>query len=125
MGKKESNPPAPIESVINFISGQRYLITTDNWFYAPDGKQYRAVWGKVQIFPDTILGVKTNAKSSNWYAVVGENGNEIIIAGCQIHYAVRSEIRPNDDAHRHWEHNEKKDGINRYDIPCMIWFTEE
>lgn len=27
----------------------KYLITTDAWFIAPDGKQYRAVWGEVMI----------------------------------------------------------------------------
>jgi hypothetical protein len=33
----------------------KYLITTDSWFYAPDGKQYKAVWGEVSILSDSIL----------------------------------------------------------------------
>lgn len=73
----------------------KYLITTDGWFYAPDGKQYRAVWGEVQILGDTVLGIKTNRVSTNWYALVGTNGREAIVAGCQIHYAVRCETKPN------------------------------
>lgn len=72
----------------------KFLITTDNWFYAPDGKQYRGVWGEVQIVSDAILGIKTNVRSSNWYAKVGSEDNYVIIAGCQVHYACRSENKP-------------------------------
>lgn len=73
----------------------KYLITTDNWFYAPNGKQYRACYGDVEILNDDVLGVKTNARSSNWYAKVGTDKNHIIIAGCQIHYAIRTDKKPN------------------------------
>lgn len=72
----------------------KYLITTDNWFFAPDGKQYRAVWGDVKIVTDKILGIKTNARSSNWFAKIGPEENYVVVAGCQIHYAVRCEARP-------------------------------
>lgn len=75
----------------------RYLITTDAWFIAPDGNQYRAAWGTVKILGDSILGLKTNRGSANWFAQVGGDGMEIIIAGCQIHYAVRSEEAPDFD----------------------------
>lgn len=74
----------------------KYLITTDNWFAAPDGFMYQSVWGKIQIFEDTtITGIKTNRNSSNRYMVVGNKGKAAIIAGCQIHYAVRSDSKPN------------------------------
>lgn len=66
--------------------GQKVLITTDNWFIAPDGSSYKAVYGEliaVQTDYDA-LGIKTNAKSTNWYAQVGR----MLLAGCQIHYAV-------------------------------------
>ncbi len=76
---------------------EKYLITTDQWFYAPDGKQYRGVWGEVEILSDNILGIKTNARSSNWFVRIGSEENHVIIAGCQIHYAVRSENKPNTD----------------------------
>ena len=67
--------------------GDKFLITCDNWFIAPDGEQYRAVFGTVHAVMDSqeALGVKTNAKSTNWYVVIGN----MILAGCQIHYAVR------------------------------------
>lgn len=71
------------------IREKEYLITTDNWFYAPDGKKYKAVWGKVEILEDKFLGVTTNRNSSNWFAKVGTENNHVIVAGCQIHYAVR------------------------------------
>lgn len=72
----------------------KYLITTDNWFYAPDGKQYRSVWGDIQIVSDSILGIKTNVRSSNWFAKIGSEDNHVIVAGCQIHYACKSENKP-------------------------------
>lgn len=34
----------------------KYLITTDAWFIAPDGQQYKAVWGDVEIVTDEVLG---------------------------------------------------------------------
>ena len=59
----------------------KYLITTFEWFTAPDGRQYRAVWGEVTILDDSrTLGVKTNAKSTNWYARV-EGGKESYDSG--------------------------------------------
>lgn len=68
--------------------GDSVLVTTDNWFFAPDGQQYKAVWGEVRgIFSDEqMLGIKTNTRSTNWYAQIGN----VFIAGCQIHYAVKS-----------------------------------
>lgn len=106
-----------------FIEGTKYLITTDNWFFAPDGKQYKAVWGKVAILPDSILGVKTNTKSTNWYARVGNNANHVIIAGCQIHYAVRCEKKPNQGSFKNYEVNNGV--VVEFTQPeSRIWVTE-
>ena len=76
----------------------KYLITTDNWFYAPDGQSYKAVWGEVRILEDTVLGIKTNRNSSNWYAYVGSDEKGMVVAGCQIHYAVKSANKPSQDS---------------------------
>lgn len=81
----------------------KYLITTDNFFYAPDGQQYRAAWGYVRIVKDDALGIKTNRISSNWYAVLGEGDGQMIIAGCQIHYAIRCESQPSLEPYIHEE----------------------
>ena len=71
-----------------------YIITTDGFFFGKDGKQYRAVWGNVEIVEDSILGIKTNRNSSNWFAKVGSEDNHVLVAGCQIHYANRCEVKP-------------------------------
>jgi len=67
---------------------KNYLITTHEWFYAPDGEHYKAVFGKVTAVnsdKDT-LGLETNKDSTNWYVIIGN----MIIAGCQIHYAIQT-----------------------------------
>lgn len=47
--------------------GKKYLITVDNWFIAPDGVSYTAVFGTVNnvLTSEETLGVKTNARSTN------------------------------------------------------------
>jgi len=73
----------------------KYLITTDNWFFCPNGNSYKAVWGNVEIFNDEkVLGIQTNRQSSNWYAKVGSEEKHIIIAGCQIHYSIHCNEQP-------------------------------
>lgn len=69
--------------------GDTVLLTTDAWFFAPDGEMYRAVFGTVKGVhtAENTLGVKTNARSTNWYAEIGN----MLIAGCQIHYCVKTD----------------------------------
>lgn len=68
--------------------GKKFLITCNEWFYAPDGENYKAVFGTVHavVNDDVALGIKTNAKSSNWFVSIGD----MIVAGCQIQYAQRA-----------------------------------
>ena len=76
----------------------KYLVTSDNWFLAPDGQEYRSAWGEVFILEDGyVLGIKTNAKSTNWYVQVGIGDKHVLMAGCQIHFAVKSNERPSRD----------------------------
>lgn len=73
----------------------KYLITTDAWFTAPDGKQYKCVWGEVKVFSALgVLGLEPNRNSANWMVRVGTEDCHIILAGCQIHYAVKWPNRP-------------------------------
>jgi len=76
-------------------NGKRYLVTTDDWFLAPDGELYRAVWGtsSIEKIEDT-LGFIPIRPSTNWYMKVGNENNYIIIAGCKIHYVCRCEDKP-------------------------------
>lgn len=77
---------------MNVEIGSRVLVTTNGWFYGPDGKQYRGVFGTVKavLSDQETLGIKTNQRSTNWYAEIGN----ATIAGCQIHYMVRCDEAP-------------------------------
>ncbi len=101
----------------------KYLITTEKYFIAPDGLSYQAVWGDVKLVEDSILGVKTNRNSANWYAVVGGNGKEIIVAGCQIFYAVKCEKKPNTGRVMEW-HTADNGGIVEQERPTKIYIAE-
>ena len=101
----------------------KYLITTDNWFFAHDGKIYRAVWGEVEIIQDDFLGVKTNRNSSNWFAKVGSENNHVIVAGCQIHYALRCEEKPNTDIVNDYL-SDASVGYKEFERPTQIWIAE-
>lgn len=84
--------------------GRKYLITTDSWFLAPDGESYKAVFGTlVGVFADTEIlgGIKPNRNSANWYVEIGN----MIIAGCQIHYALRTDNCSSFGQSRDLEHN--------------------
>ena len=75
-------------------NGKKYLISTDNWFVAPNGEQYNAVWGKA-TYTTTKESMGFNpVRSTNWFVKVGESENSILIAGCQIHYAIRTDKKP-------------------------------
>jgi cytochrome c5 len=100
----------------------KYLITTDRYFVAPDGKTYTAVWGDVKLVEDSILGVKTNRNSANWYAVVGGNGKEIIVAGCQIFYAIKCEEKPHTGDVEDWTVDNAK--FESYRRPTKIYIAE-
>ena len=74
----------------------KYLITTDNWFFAPDGKQYKSVWGNVRVLGDNeTLDIITNRNGTNWFVKIGSEDKHVIIAGCQIHYACKCDYIPN------------------------------
>lgn len=77
-------------------SGQKYLINTDQWFFAPDGEQYRAVWGTCYMkTSEEVFGFKPSRPSTNWFLAIGRRKvRRVIVAGCQIHYAVRCDERP-------------------------------
>tara|TARA_R110000796_G_scaffold231853_3_gene349887 strand:- start:7544 stop:7855 length:312 start_codon:yes stop_codon:yes gene_type:complete len=100
----------------------KYLITTDEWFYAPDGLKYRCVWGDVRIVEDSVLGLKTNRNSTNWYAHVGCEEKGVLIAGCQIHYAVKCLEPPNTDNVEEFEYGSGESKV--FDRPTEIYLAE-
>ena len=79
-------------SYVSAMIGKKAIITTDEWFYAPCGGQYRAVFGTVHAIESSeeTLGIKTNARSTNWYVRIGR----MIVAGCRVHYIVATDECP-------------------------------
>ena len=82
--------------MFNVEIGKTALVTVDQWFYGPDGRQYRAVFGTVIAVrtAEDALGVRPNGRSTNWYLEIGN----MIIAGCQIHYVLRTDTCSFDSA---------------------------
>jgi hypothetical protein len=72
--------------------GETYVVNTDRFFAAPDGKQYRAAYGTLKgiLSDEETLGIKTNRGSTNWYIEIGN----MFIAGCQVMYISKSD-KPN------------------------------
>ena len=99
--------------------GKKYLITTDNWFQAPDGQSYRSVYGTVtdvESDQDT-LGIKTNRGSTNWYLVIGK----MVIAGCQLHYAIQCDTFENPQFKREEAHEGE---IKIIEVTSRTFITE-
>lgn len=102
----------------NIGVGDKALVTCEQWFIAPNGRLYRCVFGTVKavLTAEDALGVRPNGRSSNWYLEIGC----ITIAGCQIHYAVRTDAaildRVND-----WHFSAEKQTLVEYDRPSMIF----
>ena len=117
--------------VVVFVKNQcnmkgKYLITTDAWFIAPDGNQYKASQEEVEILEESFLGIKTNIRATNWYAKVGTESNHIIIAGCQIHYACKCEKRPLMYPVKGWpEKSSISDNYIQSEEPTRIYVFED
>lgn len=73
---------------MNIKVGKDALITCDNRLYPPDGWQYGAVHGTVEAVVSSAeaLGIRTMAKSTNWYVEIGD----MTITGCQIYYTINA-----------------------------------
>ncbi|QBJ04541.1 hypothetical protein HOV23_gp032 [Pseudomonas phage Lana] len=104
----------------NLTIGCKALITTNDWFIAPDGGSYKAAFGTVHAVLDSqqALGVKTNARSTNWYVELGS----LTIAGCQIHYAFKTEQCNLGPAK---SYNVKEGQLNEYVQPSNIYDADK
>jgi hypothetical protein len=107
------------------LQGKNVLLTTNNWFYAPDGRLYRSVWGKISLKSDAeTLGIKTNMRSTNWYAVIGSDEKALIVAGCQIHYVCLCNQKPNTDLIQELRFSETLGLSNKVDILPAIYLAQ-
>lgn len=122
VAKRPAPPPAPPELLRGPLikPGDRALVTTLNWFTAPNGRQYQAVFGTVRAIrtAEAALGVQPKAPSTNWYLEIGN----MLIAGCQVHYAVRTEqcaLGRVDAWHVH------QGQLHEHQAPSRIYFADE
>lgn len=100
--------------------GETYVITSNEWFYGSDGFQYRAAYGKCTIVKaEDALGFTPQRPSTNWFLQIGEGDRQVIIAGCQIHYAVKCATRPMPREGTRTDTDGEVLPFNR------IWFTDE
>lgn len=106
---------------MNIKIGESALVTTDNWFAAPDGRLYKAVYGTVKgcYTAEDTLGIKPNGKSTNWYLEIGN----VTIAGCQVHYAIKTNFCSKDKA-IDWQ-ADAANGVKEYERPSAIYFADE
>lgn len=100
--------------------GDKALITTDEWFVASDGITYKAVFGTIKgvYNPEEVLGIKTNAKSTNWYVEIGS----MVIAGCQIHYIIKTDTC-NFDYYSGWIAG--AGNYNKFQAPSSIFNADQ
>lgn len=100
---------------------KRALVTTDNWFIAPDGKEYKAAFGTILEISNSeqVLGIKTNSRSTNWYVKIGN----LYIAGCQIQYVIETEQCNLGDMVEGWT-ADTEHGCVVYQRPNKIYFAD-
>lgn len=97
--------------------GKNCLITTQNWFLAPDGREYRGVFGNLKAVHEAgkTLGFIPNRSHANWFIEVGN----MIIMGCQVMYFVQTDTC-NFDKAEHWNATDDK-GITETLAPSKIY----
>ena len=102
--------------------GKKYLITTDNWFTAPNGSHCKAVFGTLNSIrhAEDSLGIKTNVRSATWFLEIGN----MVVAGCQIHYIIQTDKCNKEDHINDWSAS-AADGLNKYQSPTRIYFADE
>lgn len=71
------------------LIGKKVLVTTNGWFVAPDGKQYKSAFGTLEAIhtSEDTLGFTPSRTHTNWYLQVGG----LQVAGCQVLYCIESE----------------------------------
>ena len=99
---------------------KRVLVTTTNWFFAPDGKQYKAVYGTLKNLhqAEAVLGFKPDRAHTNWFVEIGA----MMIAGCQVLYCVQSDEMPYLGTTT--EQRVSDTGAIDYQSPCVIFVTD-
>lgn len=95
------------------------LFTCNQWFTAPDGKDYKVVYGtlKAILKTDDVFGFSARATAGH-VNYIFEVGN-MVIAGCQVQYGVLCPTPPDFQTKPNWLAHEGK--IIPYDRPNVIY----
>lgn len=106
---------------MNQYIGKNVLLTTSEWFTAPDGNNYKAVWGELKGVHEAgkTLGFIPNRSHANWFIEIGG----MIIMGCQVKYLIQCNDKPNDERATNWT-ADAANGIKEYQSPCQIYFAK-
>jgi hypothetical protein len=107
---------------MNEFIGKKVLMTTDRWFFAPDGNQYRAVWGTLKVIHEAgkSLGFIPNRSHANWFYEIGN----MIIMGCQVLYITACPDKPNTEPTAERKIGEKGE-VYEYKVPTVIYICPE
>ena len=105
---------------MNIKIGDKVLVTVDQWFYTPSGNSCNAVFGTVKSIENAekVLGIKPNSRSTNWYLEVGN----MIIAGCQIHYIIKTN-NCHSGKFKTWSASAEA-GLKEYEIDNPVFFAD-
>lgn len=101
--------------------GKKVLITTSNWFIAPDGIQYKAVHGTLKGVHEAgkSLGFIPNRSHANWFIEVGD----MVIMGCQVMYVVKTETVNTGDVEEWKSESDSIGKAVKYLKPTSIYLT--
>lgn len=102
--------------------GEKVLVTTNGWFYGPDGKSYRAIWGTLKAVHTTndTLGFTPSRNNTNWMAEIGG----AMIAGCQVLYFVLCPNRPDFETATHVAYDTTSKEVHQFEKPNEIYLSE-
>lgn len=94
----------------------KVLITTSDWFYAPDGKYYKSVWGTLKGVHEAgkSLGFIPNRSHANWYIEIGN----MTLMGCRVMYVIKCDS-PFFGRVKDW--NQEKGEYFEYERPSVIY----
>lgn len=69
--------------------GKTVLVTTSDWFIAPDGLSYQSVFGTLQavhLMKDVIPGAVPTRTHANYLFEIGN----MLVMGCRVSYIIRA-----------------------------------
>ncbi len=99
--------------------GKKVLVTTSDWFLAPDGLKYQGAWGTLNSINEAkeSVGFAINRAHANWFIEIGN----MVIAGCQVLYLISCEDKPETGTVEDWT---SEGGGTKYSHPSSIYITE-